>query len=109
MRLAVYALAVWRLSHMVVKEAGPFDAFDRLHDLPLPSWVAAGLHCVSCTSVWAALLLLAFERTPLHWLNTVLAGSAIAKLLEDYLYEPEVGEANSPVEESPFSRAGWLP
>lgn len=93
MKLIVYALAVWRLAHMVVKEPGPADIFSRLRvhliggPTIFPEWTGRGIQCVSCVSVWAAFLLLIVERTPLRWITVVLAGSAVAKLLEDYLYE----------------------
>lgn len=74
MDLLVRGLAVWRLSEMLVNEAGPLDLFSKLrktsgirysfnHDgkwTPIywPLWNP--LHCVYCTSVWvgAALTLL---------------------------------------------------
>lgn len=90
MKLIVFALAVWRLAHMVVKESGPGDIFRWLRDdddfarpANLPPVAKQALHCVSCASIWAAALLLPMPS----WVKTVLAGSAAAKLLEDYFYE----------------------
>jgi hypothetical protein len=44
------------------------------------------------------------DRTPFRWLRWVLAGSAVAKLLEDYFYESagEVIEEGTSSSVSPF-------
>lgn len=98
-----YVLAVWRLSHMLVKEPGPGDVMANFRDFLVqtdwtPEWWAEASQCVSCASVWVAGLLLIVDRTPLRWLRWVLAGSAVAKLLEDYFYE-SAGTVLGPGEE----------
>lgn len=93
--VVLYALAVWRLAHMLVKEDGPVAVLQRLRALD-PSGIFS---CVSCTSVWAAGLLLLAPR----WAQTLLAGSAAAKLLEDYLYDDTETETPQSVE-VPFHR-----
>jgi hypothetical protein len=109
--LITYVLAVWRLAHMVVKEDGPGDVFRWLRDAddfvrpaPLSRGVVKALNCVSCASIWAAGFLLIVDRTPFRWLRWVLAGSAVAKLLEDYFYESagEVIEEGTSSSVSPF-------
>lgn len=98
MRFVVYALAAWRLAHMIVHEDGPFRAFRRLREeidlrsygseeereggMGFPEWVSDGIHCVSCVSVWSAAGLLLAPRGIL----LLLAGSGAAKLVEDYFY-----------------------
>lgn len=67
--LAVLALATWRISVMLVREAGPFFVFKKIreltgiaHDpdgnvLKVPDTFFAGLlSCVWCTSVWVGAL-----------------------------------------------------
>jgi hypothetical protein len=48
----VAAAAVWRLSHLLVYEAGPGGLFDRLRAMPP---LAPLLGCFYCFSLWAAL------------------------------------------------------
>jgi hypothetical protein len=51
---AVSAAAVWRLTHLLVYEAGPAGLLDRLRTLP---WLAPALGCFHCCSLWTALAL----------------------------------------------------
>ena len=64
----IYSLAVWRLSHMLVHEEGPFDIFGKLRDIsglsydaysqPItPNVFSKILMCVNCTSVWVSIVL----------------------------------------------------
>lgn len=106
MRMITYVLAVWRLAHMVVKEDGPGDILPTVRDWTVqtewvPEWVAKAFQCVSCASIWIAGFLLLVDRTPLRWVRWVLAGSAVAKLLEDYFYESagEIFDLSEVVEE----------
>jgi hypothetical protein len=91
-----YWLACWRLSRMLVLEAGPAQVFARLRHntgieyagedatpISWPDWNP--LHCVLCTSVWVGALLLLTPR----WLHTILAASAITTLLEAITGEGE--------------------
>ena len=95
LQLGVLALAVWRLSHMVAREAGPAWVLQRLR-----AWagatetVGAGCYaesfwgsllcCPLCLSVWfAALLYGLVELAPWAWPGVaVLAISGAASLLE---------------------------
>lgn len=118
MSFVIYAAAVWRLTHMIVHEAGPGRIFQRLRDavdfhsygkpsarkVRLPEWMSDGVHCVSCVSVWSAAALL-FSPQPLLML---LAGSAVAKLIGDYFYGDPPAIANSePVVD--LSKVIWKP
>jgi hypothetical protein len=50
-------LGVYRLSHMIAMEDGPFDMFAELRDaVGQRTWIGRGLHCVLCVSFWASLL-----------------------------------------------------
>lgn len=101
--LAIFILAVWRLSSLFVKERGPFDVFVKLrelagirHDENMNPWIipdnlfANILGCVWCFSVWAGLgvftLALFFYDFALR-LCTIFAFSAGAILLDIYVHE----------------------
>lgn len=68
LKLIVAVLACWRLSNMLVKEDGPFDVLSELrartgieYDInneptKYPNWNP--LHCIWCTSVWIAPLIM---------------------------------------------------
>lgn len=49
-------LGIYRLSHMIAMEDGPFDVFAGLRDRAgQRDWVGRGLHCPLCISFWLAL------------------------------------------------------
>lgn len=72
--LILFALAVWRVSYMLIEEEGPFFIFDRMRvaiglrldaddkwivPFDLPGWrdsLASLFACIYCLSVWVALL-----------------------------------------------------
>ena len=65
MRFLIYALATWRLSHMLACERGPFDVFGKLRAVAGVGYEADGslvaeteaaqlITCVWCNSVWVA-------------------------------------------------------
>jgi hypothetical protein len=47
-------LAVWRVTHLLQAEDGPWDVFVRLRALAGRSFVGALLDCFYCLSVWLA-------------------------------------------------------
>ena len=78
--LALGVLAVWRLSHLLYAEDGPWHVFARLRRLAGSGFWGQVLDCFYCLSVWAALpcaLLLAtsWREGILLWLG--LSGGAI--------------------------------
>jgi len=95
LRLFEYGLATWRLSRMAVHEDGPAGVFAALRERTGIEYDGAGnaiswppanpLHCMFCTSVWAAFALLAMPV----WVRRVLAGSAVAVLIESCTRVPE--------------------
>jgi len=99
--VVILALAAWRLAHMLVEEAGPGGVFARLRyragvrsivvkdgqGNPVGSkaamnWLAEGLTCTWCVSVWAAALL-ALPLAPVRWARLVLAGAAGAVIAHE--------------------------
>lgn len=88
--LIVHGLATWRVTHILVYEAGPYNVFIRLrermgiaHDdagVPVAWPDGLVLACALCTSVWVAAIML---LVPTH-IKTVFATSAIACILERY-------------------------
>jgi hypothetical protein len=53
--LIVGILAVWRLSHLLVSEAGPWDALDRMRRRLAGSIFGGLVNCFYCLSVWVSL------------------------------------------------------
>ena len=54
------ALAVYRLSHMVTSEEGPFEAFAKMRDAlggnQQATWIGRGIVCILCVSFWVGIL-----------------------------------------------------
>ncbi len=50
-RFLLAALASWRISFLLVREKGPWNAIERLRDL---SGQMTPLRCVKCTGIWVA-------------------------------------------------------
>src|SRR4051794_24769807 len=83
LRFIAFALAVWRVTHLLAREDGPWDVVTRLR-----RWAGAGfwgqlMDCFHCLSLWiaapAAFLLAArWQEWPLLW----LALSGLACLFE---------------------------
>lgn len=53
--LCIFILAVWRVTHLLWGEDGPFDVFARLRGLAGTGVVGRMLDCFYCLSVWVAL------------------------------------------------------
>lgn len=84
--LVVAALAVYRVAVMVTYEDGPWLVFARLRghaEAYWPEWVADGLSCPRCVSVWAALVIVpAMAWPPSAFVVAVLAVSGLACIVE---------------------------
>lgn len=86
--LIVGGLAVWRLSHGVVKENGPLMMFARLRARLARSQKRSGglfdmISCVQCTSFWIGLGASLFvSHNIFTWIGYGFAFSGIAMLLE---------------------------
>lgn len=88
---AIAILATYRVARMVADEDGPARVLARLREAASdrgPTWLADGLSCPLCASVWIAPALLAVGRTTAGaWLVAALAVSGAASWL--YLAERE--------------------
>jgi hypothetical protein len=78
-RFVLAVLAVWRLTHLLAKEDGPWRMFSRLRG----SFLGPLLSCFYCLSVWVAAAFVWFTGgTRLERAVTWLALSGAAILLE---------------------------
>lgn len=90
MRLALAVLAVWRVSHLLAKEDGPWDLVVRLRRSAGNSLFGKLMDCFQCLSLWVAAPFTFFVTQDLpHWLVAWLAISGAACLLERAGAEPE--------------------
>lgn len=48
------ALAVWRITHLIVTEEGPWLIFSRIRDWAGPGFWGQLLNCFYCLSLWVA-------------------------------------------------------
>ncbi len=72
----VATLAVYRVSHIITREDGPFDLFMRLRSwigLPSRNWFAKGFNCILCVSFWLAFGLAALLGWA-WWMGLGIAG-----------------------------------
>jgi hypothetical protein len=77
--IAIGSLCVWRLTHLLHAEQGPFHAFARLRELAGGGFWGQALDCFYCLSLWIAMpvALLIEHRFPqavVVWLT--LSGAA---------------------------------
>jgi hypothetical protein len=105
----VAALAVWRVTHFIVLEDGPFAISRRLRFLGAAVGAAKLFGCFLCVSVWAAIpFALLLTRRPLELVVVIPALSGAAILLERittrgetpaplYVEEPEEKKEESDV------------
>jgi hypothetical protein len=92
--LVVGAAAVWRISHLLHAEDGPWDVLARLRKLAGNGAVGRMLDCFYCVSVWVALpvalaMSAASKERVLLW--PALSGAAI--LLERATMRPQQNAA----------------
>lgn len=95
----IVALAVWRITSLLVDESGPSDILVRFRRLVGvrkrtteqgtqrygTNWVASGLTCVWCTSVWVAFILwplFFFFPSETLWVCLPFSWSAIAVFIK---------------------------
>ncbi|MBI4716519.1 MAG: hypothetical protein HY763_01830 [Planctomycetes bacterium] len=90
---AVAAFATWRVTHLVAREAGPWDVLLRLREGLGRTFWGELMDCFKCLSVWVAAPFAVFvggfsAGTFVIWLG--LSGAAI--LLEDAVHKPALLE-----------------
>ena len=87
-------LAVWRITHLLQAEDGPFDLFARLRQWLGRSLVGQLLDCFKCLSLWIAIpfafwLVQGWDERVLVWLS-LSAGAIILNSLVERLERPTV-------------------
>jgi hypothetical protein len=50
--MAITVLAIWRLSHMLRSESGPWDVFIRIREKLGDSMPGRAMDCCACSSIW---------------------------------------------------------
>ena len=74
--MLIAALAVWRLTHLLWGEDGPWDCFVRLRKLAGSSIAGRILDCFYCLSVWIAIPFAVWAGST--WLDRAIAWPAIS-------------------------------
>lgn len=83
LRFALAALAVWRVTHLIANESGPWDIFLRLRRSAGQGTLAELVSCFYCLSIWISLLFVWFVTGGVvERIVTWLALSGAAILLE---------------------------
>ncbi len=59
--LVLHTLAVWRVSHLVSEEMGPFDSMYKLRKAMGVGFFGSLLSCFYCTSMWVAWVLALYQ------------------------------------------------
>jgi Protein of unknown function (DUF1360) len=78
-RLAIASLGVWRVTHLLAEEDGPFDAVVRLRRRVGSGQIGELMDCFYCLSVWVAVppaFVLAARRREAPVLAFALSGAA---------------------------------
>lgn len=97
LRFVLATFAAWRLTHLLVKEDGPWKVFARIRDsLGKEGFWSTLANCFMCLSMWIAVPLAFFVgRSVIEIVVSWLAISGGAVLLEEHVREPfsfEIGE-----------------
>ena len=95
-RLLIAALAVWRLTHLLAREDGPWDLVARLRRRLGEGFWGKLMDCPKCLSVWLAAPFAFFVGgRPMELLVVWLALSGVAVLLEQQIPEPLIFESET--------------
>lgn len=89
-RLLVAGLTTWRISSLLLYEAGPLDAFLKLRSLAARRAFTAQLFsCMYCISVWVAVLCAVAALTEYWVVMLPFALSAIAIVVDQWSSKPQ--------------------
>ena len=85
-------LATYRISRLIIGEAGPFDIFEKIRGFVMKKydpnhWLYNGIGCPLCVSFWIAGLTAVYTAPtihywPLHWLGIAGAVTIIYRRIE---------------------------
>lgn len=78
--LVVLALAVWRVTHLLVNEDGPLRMFDRLRGVAIRLGMDELVSCVYCTSVWVGVAAVIAMELARHVTLLIAYGLALSAL-----------------------------
>lgn len=85
LELVVLSLATWRTAYFIARDHAPFGLMKRLRARVVKNKDEPHvLTCIICSSVWAAILMLALWYTPLQPLVWIAAISGGALMLGNY-------------------------
>jgi hypothetical protein len=92
-RLALGALATWRVTHLIAEEDGPFDGIVRLRTRVGDTWLGELMDCFYCLSVWvsapaAAAVARRRRDLPLTWLALSGAACLLEQATRERVPEP---------------------
>ena len=84
----ISSLAVWRVTHLIQAEDGPFDLIFKIRKLAGNSFWGSLMDCFYCLSIWVALLPglyfgITWAEKVLYWLSC--SGAAI--LLQKFFFK----------------------
>lgn len=85
MKFVMCTLALWRLTHLFVKEDGPWDFVFRIRKWLGNSVAGKAMDCFYCFSIWMALPFAFIVGS--HWLSVIIAWLSLsggACLLEQF-------------------------
>jgi len=82
-RFLLCSLALWRLTHLIVAEDGPWDIIVKLRVRLGDTQAGRAMDCFYCTSLWLAIpFTFVVARHLLEWLISWFSLSGAAALLE---------------------------
>ena len=89
---ALLALAVYRLSHLVTAEEGPFELFAQLRAAlggnTQATWLGRGVVCILCVSFWVGILgavaLVFWQYAVVQFIVYALALSGVTLVLKKF-------------------------
>ncbi len=90
------ALAVWRITHLLTREDGPWKLIARLRRRLGESFWGQLMDCFKCLSMWVAIPFVFFVGG--HWIEKIvawLALSGVAILLEEQTTGPLILEGGA--------------